>query len=86
MVEESFSEQMHWTESLPRHIIFHELRALSSSASGAGARPGEDPAVTNIIGEAKGDLFVWVEDKKALLTTNLKHIKAFPTSSFKYQV
>lgn len=59
----------HWTELLPRNPLFEELRR-----DGGCRRPDN----ASLMCEIRGDLFVWCEERKALLTTNLKRLAAHP--------
>ena len=56
-----------WNEKLPSNPIFDQLR-----------EKGGAPVINgNILCEIRGDLFVWNDAEKALLTTNLKRLKTF---------
>lgn len=60
--------------------MFDELRDEYSVTGNAQedsyAASERAPALVNLMCESRGDLFVWSEAKSALLTTNLKRIKA----------
>ena len=71
---------VHWTTTLSEHPIFGELKddccATEVQEDTYYSVEGRVPALVNLICESRGDLFVWSEAKSALLTTNLKRIKA----------
>lgn len=59
----------HWTELLPASPLFEQLRR------DGGCRRSDN---ASLMCECRGDLFVWFEERKALLTTNLKRLMAYP--------
>lgn len=71
---------VHWTTALSEHPIFGELKddccAAEAQEDTYYSVDGRVPALVNLICESRGDLFIWSEAKSALLTTNLKRIKA----------
>ena len=67
---------VHWTTALSQHPIFDELKDDYCATEDSYAGDGRVSAPVNLICESRGDLFVWSEAKSALLTTNLKRIKA----------
>ena len=71
---------VHWTTALSQHPIFDVLKddycATNVTQEDSYAGDGRVLAPVNLICESRGDLFVWSEAKSALLTTNLKRIKA----------
>ena len=56
-----------WNEILPSNPMFERLRDCNSPPVMNG----------NILCQVRGDLFVWSDAEKVLLTTNLKRLKAF---------
>ena len=64
-----------WTELLPSHPLFEELKE-------SPCKPLEDG---NVLCEIRGDLFAWCQAKSAMLTTNLKRLMAYPRNPA-YQV
>lgn len=69
-------EDCHWTDMLPENPLFDRLRD-----NAGGALEG-----VSLVCAIRGDLFVWRETEKALLTTNLKRIKAYPRERQVFQV
>ena len=66
-----------WNEMLPSNPMFDRLR----EKDGAPVING------NILCEIRGDLFVWNDAEKVLLTTNLKRLMAYHTKDNQvYQV
>ena len=65
-----------WTELLPQNSLFEQLREEGSDVLKSG----------NLVCEIRGDLFVWSAAKSALLTTNLKRLKAHPAAEQTFQV
>lgn len=58
-----------WNEMLPNNPMFDRLREKDSA-----------PVINgNILCEIRGDLFVWNDAEKVLLTTNLKRLMAYHT-------
>ena len=66
-----------WNEMLPRNPMFDRLREKDVA-----------PVINgNILCEIRGDLFVWNDAEKVLLTTNLKRLMAYHTKDDQiYQV
>ena len=56
-----------WNELLPSNPMFERLRKVNCPPVRNG----------NIICDIRGDLFVWDEAEKVLLTTNLKRLMAY---------
>ena len=73
-----FSEDVvpDWTELLPRSPLFECLREEGTDLVENG----------NLMCEIRGDLFVWSSAKSAVLTTNLKRLKAHPDEEQIFQV
>lgn len=66
-----------WNEMLPSNPMFDRLRKKDSALVING----------NILCEIRGDLFVWNDAEKVLLTTNLKRLMAYHTKDDQvYQV
>ena len=69
-------DQDNWTELLTTHPLFERLRDEKSEFVTSG----------NIMCEIRGDLFVWSEGKRAMLTTNMKRLKAHLSDYQAFQV
>ena len=65
-----------WTDLLPLNPLFERLREEGADVIKNG----------NVMCEIRGDLFVWSSAKSAILTTNLKRLKAHPSDEQAFQV
>lgn len=66
-----------WNEMLPSNPMFDKLRDKGGLPTGNA----------NILCEIRGDLFVWSDAEKVLLTTNLKRLMAYHSKADQvYQV
>lgn len=65
-----------WNEMLPHNAMFDRL----------SERPGPPVINGNILCEIRGDLFVWSDTEKVLLTTNLKRLMAYYCQSSDEQI
>ena len=78
-VSSFFSEDsavLGWTDVLSQNPLFEVL-----------GEEGVDPVNNgNLVCEIRGDLFVWCSAKSAVLTTNLKRLKADLTDEQRFQV
>lgn len=69
-------EPSNWTDRLPQSPLFEQLREEGTDVVKNG----------NLVCEIRGDLFVWSAAKSAVLTTNLKRLKAHPSEEQAFQV
>ena len=65
-----------WTDLLPLSPLFERLREQGTEVVKNG----------NLMCEIRGDLFVWSSAESAVLTTNLKRLKAHPSAEQTFQV
>ena len=75
-VSSFFSSEADWTDALCHNPLFEVLRE-------EGVEPVDNG---NLVCEIRGDLFVWSSAKSAVLTTNLKRLKANPSEEQCFQV
>lgn len=69
-------EASDWTDLLPLNPLFERLREEGTDVNKNG----------NVMCEIRGDLFVWSSAKSAILTTNLKQLKAHLSDEQEFQV
>ena len=65
-----------WTDLVRLSPLFEQLREEGTEAVKNG----------NLMCEIRGDLFVWSSAESAVLTTNLKRLKAHPSEEQTFQV